>query len=345
MRHTVYFVVGFAVTAATYPYNVIKNPVAEDGVSVVQQAMVTGKVADQQVRAYWTPERIASIDHDPITSKPLEPIPVDDRHNGAEYEGGGAIPKTVGRLLYTIHLKNGTTLDNSCTATLLRSANRATAVTAGHCVKAGVDEYSKELGWHSNIFFIPGFRDGTGETNFTVNTAFISSLWDHGQLRERFSDDRAFMVLNPDPTWGKTAGELLGEGQHIKFESTQSHSTMRYNMGYPRYAEKGSKTPRYGSPAFTGLRLAACFGDPVDWWRFDARLSGFSCLMGGGSSGGPHLAEFDLQRGIGTVVAVNSISDTPGQNSTQSYEYGAAVNDQFSKTLYEAAGAIHPRLH
>jgi hypothetical protein len=309
--------------------------------SVVEHEMVTTLQAEEQVLAYWTVERVASIDHDPYATEPLPPIPDDDLPRGSEFDVQGIIPKTVGRLLYSEPYEGGFR-DSSCTATILQSANEASIVTAAHCLKPN-PTISNNTEWHINVLFLPGFRDEAPHVNFTLNRAFLLSGWVSGPEvgDDRYRNDRAFAVLNLHSPPKRSARASLGPGQSIQFVKNATDYDLVYNLGYPRYVAAPDEL-RGGSPAFTGRRLAACYGKPEIWWRAPSNMAGFPCQMGGGSSGGPHLAEFNANEGVGTVVSVNSVLDQGDQNTLPLIELGSTVSDDLAKQLFDAAQAVKP---
>jgi hypothetical protein len=333
--HWVVLLGNLLATVSARPFEFVSRDNPQNESYVVEKFLVTTKDAAQAVRGYWTPERLASIDHDPISTN-TTPVPANEEYRGAEFNGQGDIPHTVGRLLYTELTEESGWRDSSCTATLVQSDNKATIVTAAHCLKPNVMTQN-HTEWNENILFLPGFRDNLPQVNFTINRAYLESSWVYEGIT--YFNDRAFAVLNSDLASGKAAGVVIGAAQDIQFGTEPPYGTL-YNLGYPRYSSDKEEF-RYGSPAFTGHRLAACYGEAEDWWRFPSDLAGFPCQMSGGSSGGPHLANFDMERGVGTVVAVNSILD---QNAPPPagivYEYGMSVTNSFSKLLYEAAQGV-----
>lgn len=320
--------------------------------TVVEHEMETTSEAEQLVWDYWTAERVASIDHDPFGSEPYPVIPEEEKPRGAPFEVEGLVPKTIGRLLYTEPYtdEDGDAgwRDSSCTATILESANEATIVTAAHCLKPN-PSVRNETAWHRNVLFLPGFRDNEPQagSNFTLNRSFMASSWANGLEKPEYMYhvDRAFAVLNVNSPAGKLTRRDLGPGQKIQFENNATTFPVVHNLGYPRYVADPGNELRSGAPAFTGRRLAACFGKAVDWWRFPSNMAGFPCLMGGGSSGGPHMADFDFERGVGSVVAVNSLLDVDGpigegEPERELMEYGTSVTDEFAKLLYDTAQAV-----
>ncbi|VUC31472.1 unnamed protein product [Clonostachys rosea] len=311
---------------------------------VVEHELVTTVEAEQRVRDYWTLDRVASIDHDPYGAEPFPTIPEEEKSKGAPFDFEGAIPRTVGRLLYIEPFEDGWR-DSSCTATILESANEATIVTAAHCLKPN-PIVTNNTAWHDNVLFIPGFHPDEPQLNFTINRAFLLRGWTDGPETQddRYRNDRAFAVLNLNTPAKRAARANLGLGQRIQFEKNATAFEMTYNLGYPRYCSDTKDELRVGTPAFTGRHLAACFGKEVDWFRFPSNMAGYPCMMGGGSSGGPHLAEFDSTTGLGTVVGVNSIGDRDSVNNGPLLELGSTVNDEPAKLLFEAAQAVNPSL-
>lgn len=325
-----------ALAAAGYAAAAEKPSTPKD--SAVIHPMVTSAMEEKRVRDYWTSERIASINRDPSASHPL-PIPIDQRYHGAEFESQGAIKKTVGRLLYTSTMPDGSGSDSSCTATLLKSKNEATLVTAGHCSSAGTNTASF-IGYNKNLLWIPGFRDGKAPYgNFTVHKVITSRLYEEDE-DALIGNDRSFLVLNLDAQ-GRAAGKTLGPGQSIKFG--KAPSGYRQVLGYPRYVASGPDSlPQRGIPAFTGQRVASCNGTSIKW-QYGHGLTGIPCLMGGGASGGPSLANLDISTGLGTIVAVNSINDVVVEGKERiEYLWGTPVTDKTSEMLYNAAQAVKP---
>ncbi|KAF4984567.1 hypothetical protein FDECE_17061 [Fusarium decemcellulare] len=309
----------------------------------VLQPAVTNVVEDKHVRNYWTTQRISRIDHHALAKNP-KPIPRDQLSEGAPFHATEAVKKTVGRLFYTVQLKNGSTQDDTCTATLVGSDNEATLVTAGHCASSNQLAMLNFTGYNQNLLWVPGYNDGQRPYgSFTVNHIVTSRLYEQSEDGSEV-DDRAFLVLNPDAQ-GRHAGETLGRGQRLVFKKPSSD--YRWFLGYPRDAATGDETvPQKGHPEFTGERLASCNGTIRDW-RFGQGLTGIACLMGGGSSGGPELADFDLDTGFGTVAAVNSRLDPVGGlggKSSKQYLWGVPVTTEISKKLFDAAQCIKPVL-
>ncbi|MFB9902357.1 trypsin-like serine peptidase [Allokutzneria oryzae] len=285
---------------------------------VVAHQVATTAQEQQAIRDYWTPERIAALPTIPPSGKP----PVDGP-DGSGWYGGGDVTKTVGRLFFT---EQGE--DASCTATIVRSANGNTAVTGGHCVH-NFNLIGEDPHWMDNLYFVPGFRDGTmPHGGFVPRLVITSRTW--VEVPESSAHDQAFLVLNPGID-GRSAAETVGAGQEIAFDVPGAREAREF--GYPRGA---SQPGHQGRPEFTGKRLAQCWGPAVEN-PGGAGQFGVPCDMGGGSSGGPRFTGFDVNAGRGTVVGVN----------TQSFRDGADIRHlggpQFSATitrpLYDRASA------
>lgn len=138
------------------PFEFVSRDNPQNELYVVEKFLVTTKDAAQAVRDYWTTERLASIDHDPISTN-TTPVPENEEYRGAEFNGQGDIPRTVGRLLYTELTEESGWRDSSCTATLVQSDNKATIVTAAHCLKPNVMTQN-HTEWNENILLPPRFQ-------------------------------------------------------------------------------------------------------------------------------------------------------------------------------------------
>jgi hypothetical protein len=247
-------------------------------VVVVHDAAVSAK-EQKAVLNYWTPERVAGMPTGP-ESPGAQPV---DGPDGAPVPAGTAVDRTVGRLFFVDRGE-----DSSCTATLVTSANRATAVTAGHCVH-GFDLIGNDPRWTSKLLFVPGFRDNTRPFgSYVVRSVVAHRTWVADDQQSAF--DQAFLVL----------AQPAGAGQPLALGLPGGLATTE--LGYPRAA---GQSGHQGRPEFTGQRVARCWGTaagaPEDLW-------GVACDMGGGSSGGPRLANFDDRTGRGVVVGVNTQS-------------------------------------
>lgn len=249
---------------------------AAPATALAEPDVVVHDVDTAGVLDYWTPERIAAM-------------PVGDTTPGAPPENGpdGApvtdptIQRTVGRLFFVDRGE-----DSSCTATLVRSANKRTAVTGGHCVHT-FNLIREDPQWTSKLLFVPGFRDNTRPYgSYVVQQIVASRTWVADD--EKSEHDQAFLVLD------KPADAALPIGFGLPGDRPANL------YGYPRAARKPG---HQGRPEFTGMRAARCWGkvapDPGSPEQGPENLWGVPCDMGGGSSGGPRVSS-------GTVVGVNT---------------------------------------
>lgn len=162
-----------------------------------------------RVNAYWSPERmklagavipeITPIPEDDNTPDDPRPFPANTPESGSVWTHGGAVEKNVGRLFFTF--SDG--YDGSCTATVVTSANRSTVITAAHCLR-GVGTPSDDDTWNHNIYFVPGYRNGTKPLGgFSIRTMATSSRWNADPNTTASSDiaadgyDTGLLVANP----------------------------------------------------------------------------------------------------------------------------------------------------
>lgn len=292
--------------------------------------------ADQQaVLAYWTPERIKALIVPSTVDNPPKAGP-----DGAPWTGSNP---TIGRLFFTDHGE-----DASCTATVVDSANRSTVVTAGHCVN-NTDLLGDNNAWHANVLFIPGYHDGKAPYGkFVGRLGVADATWlrnDQQNAVKYDPYDQAFDVLNPNAQ-GRRVQDAVGAAQHIGFD--RPGATDQFQFGYPRAS---SDPARENLPEYTGERLAFCHGVAAEYpgtpdFPAGPDLWGPACTMGGGSSGGPRIADF--QHGIGTVVGDNTqggyfvtgtdnVCTTPDHAGCTRHLVGPQFSNKITKPLYERA--------
>ncbi|WP_234435085.1 MULTISPECIES: trypsin-like serine peptidase [Streptomyces] len=307
---------------------------------VVHPAAVTA-AQQQAVLDYWTPERMAAL------TQPSSGSPPKSGPDGAPWTGSATLSKTVGRLFFTNHGE-----DESCTATVVDSANRSTVVTAAHCVNS-TDLLGDNNEWLSNQMFVPGYHDGLAPYGkFVARAGVADATWllNNQQDALKFDAyDQAFLVLNGNAA-GKRVQDAVGAAQRIGFDRPGKASV--HEFGYPR--EASGDPSRAGLPEFTGARLAYCAGQtreypgtkdhpepPGEW--------GSPCVMGGGSSGGPRITGLDPSSGIGTVVGDNTqgaFFDASGQvcergtPSCTRHLVGPQFTSAITKPLYKAAASL-----
>lgn len=286
----------------------VAEPVQRSGTDVVTHQQAVNDAERQAVLDYWTPERIAEL------TEPSSDNPPKSGADGAPWSQRDTGSGTLGRLFFTDHGE-----DASCTATVVDSEGGDTVVTAGHCVN-NTDLLGEDNQWTKNVMFIPGYRDGEAPYGkFTGRLGVAAKTWlqndqQHATTYDPY--DQAFVVLNGDEH-GRSAQDTVGAAQRIGFDQPGDRDV--HEFGYPRAA---SDPAREGLPEYTGERLAYCDGrahevignadhpSAEDIW-------GVECVMGGGASGGPRIADLDPETGLGTVVGDNTQSaqlDDAGNN-------------------------------
>ncbi|MEU8960535.1 hypothetical protein AB0C89_02350 [Streptomyces sp. NPDC048491] len=316
---------------------------------VVSQPGIRGAAEQQRVAAYWTSHRMAlagQAEVPPAVAPGADDLSQQDPRaatTGQVWGGKGQITKSVGRLFRVTHfvnLDNGNleTQDRSCTATVVKSPSRSTVVTAAHCMidhpyfKNDDETQGKDTSrpvWDTGVYFVPGYRDGAQPMGgFTVRTAYAAkSYLDHVDM----GSDVAMLTINPAPD-GRPIAAVTG-AQNIAFNTHRIPGQFTYNFGY--YSE-GWRIPGQGTPQpwETGQLLGYCAG-PVsqDIERPQDGQWGMRCDLKAGSSGGPHLLDFDHNTNTGTVVGVNSSTRTTDAGPVED----AAPLDSTAMLLYARA--------
>ncbi|MFI8084464.1 trypsin-like serine peptidase [Kitasatospora sp. NPDC086009] len=273
-----------------------------------------GATTDQErgrIDTYWTPERmklagamvpeITPVPEDDDTADDPRPLPADTPDPGGVWTHGGAVNRSVGRLFFTF--SDG--YDGSCTATVVNSANRSTVMTAAHCLR-GVGAPAAEDTWHHNLYFVPGYRNGTKPLGgFVIRSAATSSRWDADPGGTTSADlavagyDTGVLVAHRSAD-GRRIADVTGS-QRIAF-TRPVEGEFVHTFGYPkdRLNDPGAK--------YAGSRMIHCAG-PARPGTAAPLLWGEPCDMGHGASGGPHFATFDTRTGTGTVVGVTTTSE------------------------------------
>jgi hypothetical protein len=246
---------------------------------VVVHDMTTSGVLD-----YWTPERVAAM----AVGDSTPGAPPENGPDGAPAPTGTVLDRTVGRLFFVDRGE-----DSSCTATVVRSANRRTAVTGAHCAHTR-DLIGEDPRWVEKMLFVPGFRDNTRPFgSFPVTKVVLSRTWVNDDQQDEH--DQAFLVVD----------KQIHDAQPIGFDLPANRPAREF--GYPRAA---TRPGHQGRPEFTGQRLAQCWGTPKkNPGHPDAPQTnswGVPCDMGGGASGGPRTAPDAT--GLDVVVGVNTQS-------------------------------------
>ncbi|GAA3487697.1 trypsin-like serine peptidase [Streptomyces cremeus] len=300
----------------------------------------TGATTPQErdrIDAYWTPVRmklagalipeVTPVPEDDLTPDDPRPLPAGTPDLGGTWRHGGAVNQSVGRLFFTF--SDG--YDGSCTATVVQSPNRSTLVTAAHCLR-GVGSPAADDTWNDNLYFVPGYRNGTKPLGgFSVRAMATSSRWDTAPSGASSEDlavagfDTAVAVVNPAPG-GRPVADITGS-QRIAFPKPVEGEFV-HAFGYPKGRLNDS------SAKYAGSRMIHCAG-PARPGPKAPLLWGTDCDMSSGASGGPHLKGFDTRTGTGTVVGVTTTSDDLAGGPTPSL-YATRFGDSARK-LYNWA--------
>jgi V8-like Glu-specific endopeptidase len=210
----------------------------------------------------------------PGTSRLTAPAPVTLART---WTGGGTVSRSVGRVFFSLRGR-----DYSCTGTAVRSVNRSTVVTAGHCVNAGPGAYVR------NWAFVPGYRSGVRPygTWYARSLAAPAAWVRSGRLQ----DDIGYAVVAPRA--GRRLTDVVG-GLPLAFD--QPRGAYLWAFGYPAAAPN------------SGRRALYCRGT-VRQDRYGSGAQGLACTMGQGGSGGPWLAGFSTTTRTGRVYAVTSFT-------------------------------------
>ncbi|WP_259316999.1 serine protease [Kitasatospora xanthocidica] len=327
--------VGALLLSATTAAVLLPNTaLAAERETVTTHAGATTAQERGRIDAYWTPDRmklagalvpeITPLPEDDNTPDDPRPLPADTPDPGAVWTHGGAVDRSVGRLFFTF--SDG--YDGSCTATVVNSANRSTLLTAAHCLR-GVGAPATADTWNHNLYFVPGYRNGTKPLGgFSIRTMAASSRWDADRGGTTSNDvavagyDTGVLVANPSAE-GRRIADVTG-AQRIAF-TPPTEGEFVHTFGYPK--------DRLNNPAatYSGSRMIHCAGParpgpqaPVLW--------GESCDMSHGASGGPHFARFDPATGTGTLVGVTTTSEELA---------GGPVNTLYATRLGDSAHRLY----
>ncbi|MFF2024037.1 trypsin-like serine peptidase [Streptomyces sp. NPDC058171] len=235
-----------------------------DPVSVLKYTAGERKAA----LAHWTPARIKAV------GKSVDLGPTGPKSKPWR----GTALKTVGRLFFV----NANGSDTWCTATAVKSANKSTVMTAGHCVRRGSSPYNT----HTDMVFVPGYHKGQQPHGaFAVRAAATPRSWQNDSV-----NDLAALAVDADKR-GRMLTDVAG-GQAIAFHRAVGGTVSAF--GYP------ATRPQLGE------ELLRCTGTA----KKEQGAQFIPCDLTGGASGGPWFADFNTTTGRGTLVSVNSTMDS-----------------------------------
>ncbi len=254
--------------------------------------------------AHWTPQRMKATGEGDVP--PAEKI-------SQPYEGKA--PAGVGRLF----VSTSTGADLSCSATVVPSATKDVALTAGHCVNGGLDRRDNPIRI-VNVVFVPGYDHGTAPHGVFAARAFAWPDTYSGPTSGK--DDYAVVAF--DPVGGRHVEDVAG-AQDISFDEVASPAGST-TLGYPvSELNRGEALVSCTRPA------SLVVNSVMSAWRT-------GCDLAGGSSGGPWLRGFDPATGRGTIFSVTSRGTTTADRVTTELD-GSAFTDAV-RALHESAGRL-----
>lgn len=274
-----------------------------------------------EVHAYWTQERM-------LNAKPLDAVVGGDR---APRAGKEPAPASSSVAYSSFEVTDTTSFPNrvhgkvfftrpgvgnfTCSGTVVDAQNRATVITAGHCVhSAGV--------WSTNFAFAPGYRrmGVTGNAPYGVWPASVEAAPQPWVDSENHRYDVGGVVLANDAL-GRSLENVVG-ARPIAFNQPTAQRFRSY--GYPAVPT----SEHY----FDGYRLWACdssapISDNPSNTSGPSTL-GIGCDMTGGASGGGWVTQ------AGQLNGVNSYRYTNRPDLLYGPYFGSTI-----KALYQFVGA------
>lgn len=267
----------------------------------------------------------------------------------AQWTSGGTVQTAAGRLFFEMPNNKGRKMWTGyvCSGTVATDATsgRSVIITAAHCV---YDDANKAFA--RNVMFIPN-QAGTSGSGTDSNCGndplgcwvpsfgVVDVEWTTRKFPANIAWDYAYYVVNDSgahsPGLNSTsevldtaAGSLpvsFGTVSYIGGPTTPSPFT--YALGYS-YSE---------DPKFMYCAENMTTEGSVNWWLP-------SCLLSGGSSGGPWVQSMDKTAGSGPIISVNSWGYTnrsgmagpklvspPDGTSSASCVFGTAKSKPFSE--------------
>lgn len=192
--------------------------------------------------------------------------------------------RTTGRLFFTVAGQ-----PRSCTATVVASGSGSVLATAGHCLLTDGAEGPREPA--TNFLFGPGYHDGIFPFGrWSIESVHIAAGWTTGL---DWSQDVGFLRVAPLSEQGGSIQVALGAQGLVFGDPAVARPTAI--LGYPAVAP------------FDGTTLRWCATNtppPPD--TLDPGGLAVRCAMTPGYSGGPALADLDLDSGAGYLIAVAS---------------------------------------
>jgi len=270
----------------------------------------------QSIDDYWTPERMASaqsLDAVIVNDDELSHFDNHRKSDGVEqvltpsaFLPGirSSHPSTAGKAYFVLNGQN-----YMCSGSVVNANNKATIVTAGHCVY----EYERQI-WATNWIFIPDYSLGSRPFGTFVGRQLATK---NGWMNSRdWNYDVGIVLVNRNDK-GQLPQDVVG-GLGITLNAPKQAATNAF--GFPKNMNNGETMSTCAGTSSGATVLAGFTGYQL------------ACGMTGGSSGGPWIQQYNTNTKSGQQVSVNSfiISNRPG------YMFGPHFTNDNIGTLYTA---------
>lgn len=235
------------------------GPTAAD--STVRHTAAATVEAQQQVKDYWTADRMRSAT--PIEEK--YGVQTADRGAAPQAAAAAAAPDavretaqpTLGKVFFTL---GGS--DYVCSGTATDSSNGDVVTTAGHCVNEGPGAYA------TNFAFVPAYQNGSAPYGqWVAESVITTNQWKNSG---DFNYDVGFAVMAENGS-GQSLTDVVGA------------KSIGFNLA------RGQYYSAFGYPAaspYNGETLWSCNGTVRNDTFGGSNDQALPCTMTGGSSGG-----------------------------------------------------------
>jgi hypothetical protein len=219
----------------------------------------------QEVRDYWTPERMrTAIPRDQVVKAVPTARPAASTSKAVKVSPP---PAEFGKVFFTL---NG--VNYVCSGTVTESANQSLVNTAGHCVNEGPGDFA------SYFAFVPAYENTVRPYGTWVARTLLTT--DEWATQGDLDYDVGFAVMNVDPLTKKTLVATTGKDYPIAFGLGYTLSFVAY--GYP------------AAKPFNGQYLYKCTGTSGLDLLGGTTDHSLPCNMTGGSSGGGWITSSQL---------------------------------------------------
>jgi len=285
---------GIAAAAVAALLLALPAPAGADAPGVVSERPLAGSGSVQDVRRFWTPERMSRAAGRPAPEVSGAGVETIAGTSASSRAGAAAVeqPNTtvfpnrvVGRIFFTIPGQSGLF---SCSGAVINTDADSFVLTASHCVFEDGDFFT-------NVNFVPGYRLGQSPFGEFPATQLDVPAVVANSPQLPFAFDHGSMLVAPTPS-GSRVEEVVGA------------------FGVSLFGDPEQNWRAYGYPAedgFDGERLFTCDSPPT---TFDLQLDpppiGISCDMTGGASGGPWLIQGTNLVGSNSSFVAENVPDT-----------------------------------